>query len=148
MARDRVSISDATVVCFPAMRPSRRIPPRSRFPRSSAKLREVAVAGAIDADELEQARASLTRGYVRHFETAAHLARAATALATYDLPADTYDNFVPRILQLTTTDLTGVAQTFLRPDDAALVVVADLDQYRGTLADRLGRPVTETTIEF
>ena len=112
------------------------------------ELRDVAVSGAVAPDELEQARASLTRGYVRHFETAAHLARAAATLATYNLPADTYDKFVPRVLELTAADITGLAQTFLRPDDAALVVVADLDQYRGTLADQLGRPVTETTIEF
>ena len=112
------------------------------------ELRDVAVPAAIGADELEQARASLTRGYVRHFETAAHLARAATALATYNLPFDTYDNFVPRVLELSAADITGLAQSFLRPDDAALVVVADLDQTRSTLGEHLDRPITETSIEF
>ena len=43
------------------------------------------------------AQASLTRGYVRNFETAGQLARAAAQLVTYGLPHDAFDSFVPSI---------------------------------------------------
>ena len=47
-------------------------------------------------DELARAKASLTRGYVRHFETAGQLARAAGQLATHELDPDVFDGSCPR----------------------------------------------------
>jgi predicted Zn-dependent peptidase len=103
--------------------------------------------GSVTADELAHAQASLTRGYVRQFETAAHVGRAMTRLATYDLGHDTFDRFVPAIERLTVEDVTRAARAALRPDDASIVVVGDLARLRPSL-EALGREVVETTIEF
>ena len=107
----------------------------------------IAVPDAVGHDELDRAQASLTRGYVRHFETAGQLARALVDLATYQLPDDTFDRFVPAVNALTSTDITGAAQAALRPDDCAIVVVTDLDQHREPLR-ALGRELVDVQIEF
>ena len=111
------------------------------------EFREVAGDHAVTTDELDQARASLTRGYVRYFETPGQIARAAVELATYELPDDTYDRFVPAVTHLSVDDIASAARASLQPDDCAIVIVTDLDQYREALG-QLGRPVTETTVEF
>jgi zinc protease len=102
---------------------------------------------AIGADELSHAKASLTRGYVRHFETAPQLARAAVQLATHDLPAETFDRFVPEVERLAAADVIRTARRILRPDTCAIVVVGDMDRHRASL-EALGRPVTDTTVDF
>ena len=111
------------------------------------EMRDVAVNGAVSGDELEQAQAALTRGYVKHFETAGQLGRAMAELATYGLPDDNFDRFVPEIERLTPGDITRAAQTSLRPDETSLIVVGDLEQISGEL-QQLGRPVVEIVPEF
>jgi len=113
-------------------------------------LRECAIIAEPDAvgrDELDRAQASLTRGYVRHFETAGQLTRALVDLATYRLPDDTFDRFVPAIGALNPADIARAAGTTLRPADCTIVVVTDLDRHREPLRT-LGRDVVEVQIEF
>ena len=111
------------------------------------ECRDVAADGAIGAEELATAKASLTRGYARHFETASQLARAMAQLLTYELPDDAFDQFVPIVERLTADDVLAAARGALHPDDAAVVVVGDLDALRPSL-EALGREVTETKTEF
>lgn len=89
------------------------------------ELAEVREEGAITPAEIGWAKASLTRGYARGFETARQLVRAAATLVTFGLPAGTFDEFVPRIEQLTEHDLTAAARKYLQPESAAVVVVGD-----------------------
>jgi len=102
---------------------------------------------AVVGEELHAAKASLTRGYVRHFETAAHLLRAAAQLVTYDLDEDTFDRFVPFIEAVGSDDLARAAQTFLRPDDTTIVVVGDASLI-GTSLETAGREIVHATPEF
>lgn len=113
-------------------------------------LREFAHIGDVDsveAAELGRAQASLTRGYVRGFETSTHLVRAAAQLATYDLPDDTFDRFVPAVEAVTIDDATAVARSFVRPADATIVIVGDLDVCAAEV-DALDRVSTVVTPEF
>jgi len=103
--------------------------------------------GAITPEELGQAQNSITRGYVRQFETPLQLTRAMVTLASYRLPDDTFDRFVPAIEQLRLEDLTQAAQETLRPDESVIVCVGDLSRQRESLA-ALGRPIVEVTPEF
>jgi zinc protease len=111
------------------------------------EFRGVMDAGAINQAELTQAQASLTRGYVRQFETPLQLARAMVTLAAYRLPDDTFDRFVPGITGLGPENLTEAACAVLRPDDCCIVIVGDLEKQRESLAS-LGRPVVEISPEF
>lgn len=103
-----------------------------------------AVGGARPADgtELARAKSSLTRGYVRHFETPAHLAHAAARLATFDLPEDTFARFVPGVEAVTAADVSRAAADHVRPADATIVLVGDGTGWRDSLAE-FGRPVEE-----
>ena len=57
----------------------------------------------ITAAELETARATLTKGYPRNFETADQIARSVAQLALYELPDDYFATFVPRVAALDLT---------------------------------------------
>jgi len=102
---------------------------------------------AVEMDELTRAKASLTRGYVRNFETASQLARAAVQLSTYDLDEGEFDRFVSRIDAVTEADVMTTAQEFVHPDDAAIVVVGDAGRVQGGL-EKLGRPIRLFEPEF
>lgn len=108
-----------------------------------ARIRDEAVA----EDELGAARASLTRGYVRNFETAAQIARAASQLAVHDLPDDTFDRFVPAVEMIDQQDVHSAASTCVRPDEATVVVVGDAASCLAPL-ERIGRRVDAVVPEF
>ena len=92
--------------------------------------------------ELDGARAALTRGFARRFETAGQLAVAAMRLALFDLPADDYTTFVPRVAALDARAVAGAAGRLLHPERLVAVVVGDPDKLSTSLADAgFGEPV-------
>jgi zinc protease len=111
------------------------------------ECREVTAEAPIQPDELAQAKASLTRGYARHFETAAHLVRAMAQLATHDLDPDVFDQFVPAVERLDADTVMQAARRAILPDQAAIVVVGDVDRI-GPSLERVGRVVVPAQVEF
>jgi predicted Zn-dependent peptidase len=96
----------------------------------------------VTAPELALGIAALTRGYARNFETAEQVARAITQLALYDLPDDYFAQFVPRVEQVTSEDVTRVAARYLDPARLTALVVGDYDAIAPDLARlELGEPV-------
>ena len=81
----------------------------------------------VSAGELELGIAALTRGYARSFETGEQIGRAALQLALYDLPDDYFEQFVPRIEQVTADDVSRVMSRHLDPSRLVTLVVGDLD---------------------
>jgi len=103
----------------------------------------------VTAAELEQARAGLTRGYPRSFETAGQIARSAAQLSLYGLPDDYYETFVPSIDRLTLADVNRAAARHVRPDGSAVLIVGDrsaVESSLGTLG--LGEPAVLGTPEL
>ena len=88
--------------------------------------------------ELDLARASLTRGFPRGFETTAQIARALAQLAIYDLPDDTFEIFTPSVLALQASDLLRAARAYLDPAGLIIVAVGDREKIAGGLGE-LGR---------
>jgi zinc protease len=76
-------------------------------------------------DELGLAKASLTRGYPRNFETAQQVARGVAQLALYDLPDTYFEEFVPRTNGVTAAEVTRVAAQYLDPAKVTTLVVGD-----------------------
>ena len=101
----------------------------------------------VPHDELERAKASLARGYVRHFETAAQQARAVLQLVAYGLDDRTFDRFVPSVEAVEPDVVYDLARRFLTPAEAVVVVVGD-EAGCLTSLERLGRPVSIVTPEF
>ena len=90
--------------------------------------------GAVTPPELNLARAALTRGFARGFETAGQVARGVAQLVQHDLPMDDYDQFVPRVEAVDRAAVTAAAATHLHADCAVVVVVGPADQIAEGLA--------------
>lgn len=112
-----------------------------------AEFDDIRRADSVGAEELGRAKASLTRGYVRHFETAGQLVRAAAQLVTYSLDEGTFDRFVSGIDAVTAADVHQTAARFVRPQETTVVVVGDAEICRQRL-ESLDRPVVVVTPEF
>jgi zinc protease len=89
------------------------------------EIEEVATVRPPAAHELELARASLTRGYARSFETAEQIARAIVQLVVHELPDDHFDEFVPKVRAVDAGAVVDAARRHLRPAGAHVVVVGD-----------------------
>jgi predicted Zn-dependent peptidase len=77
------------------------------------------------AEELALAKASVTLGYPRGFETAQQVARGAAHLALHELPDTYFEEFVPRVEAVTGTEVTRVAADYLDLARMATVIVGD-----------------------
>jgi predicted Zn-dependent peptidase len=76
-------------------------------------------------EEMLLARASLTRGYPRGFETAQQVARSVAVLSLYGLPDSYFEEFVPKINAVTSTDVIEAAKRYLDPARLTTLVVGD-----------------------
>jgi predicted Zn-dependent peptidase len=84
--------------------------------------------------ELALAKASLTRGYPRNFETTQQVARAVAQLALYRLPDTYFAEFVPTVNAIGGDDVTRVASLYLDPAKLTTLIVGD----QSAIADSLG----------
>jgi predicted Zn-dependent peptidase len=87
----------------------------------------------VTADELTTARAAMTRGYPRNFETSDQVARSAAQLALYNLPDDYFATFVPRVESLGLDAIHDAAIRHLHPDRLVTLVVGDRNKVESTL---------------
>jgi zinc protease len=116
---------------------------------SLSEIAAIAGSRPVTEDELALATAALTRGYARNFETGEQIARALTELALYDLPDNFFAEFVPRIHQVTSAEVTRVMAAHLEPSRLTTVVVGDLDAMGADLRRLgLGDPVVLSAESF
>jgi predicted Zn-dependent peptidase len=100
-------------------------------------IREIAdIRGArpATADELAMAKASITLGYPRGFETAQQVARGVAQLALHNLPDTYFEEFVPRIDAVSLDDVSRVANDYLDVSRMATLIVGDPDRIGPELA--------------
>ena len=88
-------------------------------------------------DEMALAKASLTRGYPRNFETAQQVARSVASLALYELPDSYFEEFVPKVTAVTSDDVVRVAGRYIDPSRLTTLVVGDHQAIANSL-DELG----------
>jgi predicted Zn-dependent peptidase len=88
-------------------------------------------------EELALAKASLTRGYARNFETAQQVARSVAQLALYGLPDTYFEEFVPNVNAVAGEDVRRVAERYIRPERLSTLVVGD-HRVVGDAIDDLG----------
>jgi predicted Zn-dependent peptidase len=93
-------------------------------------------------EELFLAKASLTRGYPRNFETTQQVARSVAQLALFGLPDTYFEEFVPKVQAITAADVSRVASTYLDPGKAATLIVGDHAAIASTL-DTIGLGTAE-----
>jgi predicted Zn-dependent peptidase len=83
--------------------------------------------------EMALAKASLTRGYPRGFETANQVARAVAQLALYGLPDTYFEEFVPRVRAIASEDVVRAAERYVDPARTVTLVVGDYQAVGSTL---------------
>ena len=101
--------------------------------------------------ELELAKQAIVRGFPRSFETPGQIGNRLTDLVLYGLPDDYFNSYAARVSAVTLADVQRVAQKYLDPSRAAVLVVGDRKEVeRGLrslelgdviLLDAEGRPV-------
>jgi zinc protease len=106
-----------------------------------AELQDICGSRPVTRDELEMAKAALTRGYARNFETSEQLARALAQLVLHGLADDYYDRFQDRVEDVDEGTLARVAGAHLHPDRMLTLVVGDRQALEGDLSSAgLGAP--------
>ena len=101
------------------------------------ELDDLRGARPVEDAELEAARAALTRGYPRSFETAGQIARACAQLALYQLPDEYFMEFVPRVRAVDRAAVTAVARKYFVPEALVTLVVGDRERVL-PVAERAG----------
>jgi predicted Zn-dependent peptidase len=84
-------------------------------------------------EEMVLARASLTRGYARNFETAPQVARSVAQLALFGLPDSYFEQFIPRVNAVERDQVVRAAERYIDPARAVTLIVGD----HGVVGDSL-----------
>lgn len=92
---------------------------------SLAELEAIRGSRPPSESEMALAKASLTRGYPRNFETAQQVARSVAQLALYGLPDSYFEEFVPTVNAIGVAEVTRVAERYVDPRRATTLVVGD-----------------------
>jgi predicted Zn-dependent peptidase len=95
----------------------------------------------VTVTELALAKASVTKGYPRNFETAGQVARAVAQLALYGLPDTYFQEFVPKVNAVTGDDVTRVADKYLDPARLTTLAVGDHSVIADSLSRLIGDPL-------
>jgi predicted Zn-dependent peptidase len=82
---------------------------------------------------MAMAKASLTRGYPRGFETAQQVARSVGQLVLYDLPDSYFEDFIPRVHAVTAADVVEAARRYVDPSRVVALIVGDYQAIAGSL---------------
>ena len=80
------------------------------------------VSEPVKGDELKSRQAVLIGSYARNLETNQGFVSQISDLATYDLPLDTLDKYIPSIDAVTTEAVTAFAKEYLAQPTSVVIV--------------------------
>jgi predicted Zn-dependent peptidase len=106
-----------------------------------------AIVKPIPEEELAKARNYVALSFPGEFETTGDLARKLEELVVYNLPEDTFSNFVSTVTKVTAADLQRLAARYIQPDKMAVVVVGDRNAIEGPIRQLNLGPITHITID-
>ena len=127
----------------PACRPTR--PAEAR--RASSSTSSNAIVKPIPDDELAKAKNYVALSFPGEFETTGDLARKLEELVVYNLPEDTFSNFVSTVTKVTAADLQKLAARYIQADKMAVVVVGDRKTIEGPIRQLNLGPINFITID-
>ena len=79
----------------------------------------------VPSAELDKAKNYVALGFPAEFETTRDLAQKLEELVVYNLPPETYQNFVGAVMKVTAADVQKAAARYIQPDKMAVVIVGD-----------------------
>ena len=101
----------------------------------------------VPAEELTKAKNYVALGFPGEFETTGDLARKLEELVAYNLPDETFTNFVAAVSTVTAADLQRLAARYIQPDKMAVVVVGDRKVIEAPIRQLNLGPVNFITID-
>lgn len=101
----------------------------------------------VPAEELTKAKNYVALGFPGEFETTGDLARKLEELVAYNLPDETFTNFVAAVSKVTAGDLQRLAARYIQPDKMAVVIVGDRKVIEGPIRQLNLGPVNFVTID-
>lgn len=106
-----------------------------------------AIVQPIGNEELAKAKNYVALSFPGEFETTGDLARKLEELVVYNLPEDSFANFVSMVTKVTAADLQKLAARYIQADKMAVVVVGDRKTIEGPIRQLNLGPVHHITIE-
>jgi predicted Zn-dependent peptidase len=114
--------------------------------------------GAIPEAELNMVKSVMTGNFARSLERPEAVARFALNTARFNLPADYYANYLENLGKVNAADITAMANKYILPDRAHILVVGNKDEVADKLKvfsadqklnfyDAFGNPVEEAGLE-
>nr|MBA3971418.1 insulinase family protein [Bacteroidota bacterium] len=88
----------------------------------------------VPQDELDGIKNYLTGNFAISLEDPATIARFAINTELYKLPKDYYANYLKNLAAVTADDVYAMAQKYIRPDNATILVVGDKEELTKKLA--------------
>ncbi len=107
----------------------------------------------VDEETLQLVKNFATGQFARSLESPRTIANFALNIKRYDLPEDYYATYLERLNAVTIEDVQQMAQKYLKPDNAIIVVAGNIEEVPETLKtfsaegevelfDAFGRPAT------
>ncbi len=110
-----------------------------------AELRRIRT-GDVETQELEDTKNYMMGSFPSSVQSSSDIAGRLLDMELYDLPTDYFDRYRENIGAVSKTDVEHVAQKYIDPDRAIIVIVGNAEQIREPLGT-LGMPVHELDIE-
>jgi len=98
----------------------------------------------VPESELQLVKNVMTGQFSQSLEQPGTIAQFALNIARYKLPADYYENYLTNLQKTTAGDVLAMAQKYLRPDRAHILVVGN----KGDVADRLKQFAADGKVNF
>jgi zinc protease len=98
----------------------------------------------VPQDELDGIKNYLTGSFAINLEDPATVARFAINIERYKLPKDYYENYLRNLAAVTVDDVNAMAQKYIRPENATILVVGDKEE----VSKKLERFSASKTVEF
>lgn len=87
----------------------------------------------ISEEKLQAAKNYLTGSFSRALESPQTVARFALNIARYNLPSDYYKTYLQKLNGVTSEDIQQLAQKYITPDNAYIIVVGKADEVAASL---------------
>lgn len=88
----------------------------------------------VSSDDLQLVKNSMAGGFARSLESPQTIARFARNIYKYNLPADFYETYLQKLDAVSIADVQEMAQKYIRPENANIVVAGSKDEVSANLA--------------
>ncbi len=111
----------------------------------------------VEEEDLDLVKSFMTGQFARSLESPRTMARYALNIERYDLPEDYYATYLERLNAVTVEDVQQMAQKYLKPENAIVVVAGNKEEVPATLEkfsatgeveifDEFGQPYVEAEL--